>query len=226
MRILVVEDEVKLAHAIKKGLEQEGFAVDIALNGDDGLAMAEEGVYDAILLDRMIPGEVDGVGIARLLRQRESSTPILMVTAKDTVNDVVEGLEQGADDYLIKPFAFAELVARLRALLRRPAHMHSELLQCADLALDTNSKQVRRSNKLISLTVKEFALLEYLMRHQNIVLSKEALIEHVWDFDADILPNTVEVYIGYLRAKIDQPFQGPRLIHTKRGFGYYIGVKS
>lgn len=225
MRILIVEDEHKIANSIKKGLEQESYAADVAYNGDEGLASAMAEDYDVIILDRMLPGEVDGIGICRELRQAHKHTPILMLTAKDQVRDRVEGLNAGADDYLIKPFSFEELLARIRALLRRPKETAGELLQVADLTLNPTTFEVARSNKTIELSQKEFALLEYLMRNAGQVLSKDNIISHVWDFDADILPNTVEVYIGYLRNKIDRPFKGPKLINTLRGFGYKLFPK-
>jgi len=223
MRILVVEDEHKIAQALKRGLEQERFAVDLAFDGEDGLASAQAEEYDLLVLDRMLPGK-DGVTICQELRKLGNHTPILMLTAKDHVRDRVQGLDAGADDYLIKPFSFEELLARMRALLRRPHETVHTVLQVADLTLDTANYTVVRAGTPITLSSKEFALLEYLMRNQGRVLSKETIMAHVWDFDADILPNTVEVYIGYLRNKIDKPFKGHTLIHTRRGFGYTLGV--
>jgi DNA-binding response OmpR family regulator len=224
MRILVVEDEHKIANAIKQGLEQHSYAVDVAYEGDSGLAMATTEPYDLIILDRMLPGSVDGTGILRHLRESQNHTPVLFLTAKDRVLDRAHGLNLGADDYLVKPFAFVELIARVRALLRRTPQAASPHLQYADLQLDPQSKLVKRAGKPVDLTVKEFALLEYFMRHTEHILSKDTLIQHVWNYDADILPNTVEVYVGYLRNKIDKAFtKSPALIHTKRGFGYYFG---
>jgi DNA-binding response OmpR family regulator len=223
MRILIVEDEHKIAQALKRGLEQEHYAVDLAFDGDDGLASAEAEDYDLIVLDRMLPGR-DGVSICQELRQQGNHTPILMLTAKDQVRDRIAGLDAGADDYLVKPFSFEELLARMRALLRRPHESVHTVLEVEDLKLDTASYSVVRADTPISLSSKEFALLEYLMRNHGRVLSKDTIMSHVWDFDADILPNTVEVYIGYLRNKIDKPFKGPALIHTRRGFGYMLGV--
>jgi len=225
MRVLVVEDEHKIAGAIKRGLEQEAYAVDVAYEADDGLSNALTGDYDLIILDRMLPGLIEGVEIAKEVRANGLHTPILMLTAKDQVADRVTGLNAGADDYLVKPFAFEELLARLRALLRRPQENHGNVLTLDDLTLDTVTYEVKRAGRRIDLSQKEFALLEYLMRNQNRVLSKDNLISHVWDYDADILPNTVEVYIGYLRNKIDRPFKGPDLLHTVRGFGYKLGIK-
>jgi len=223
MRILVVEDEHKIAGAIKKGLEQERFAVDICYNGDDGMDSAISGDYDLVILDRMLPGEYDGVDIIEAMREKGLHVPVIFVTAKDQIRDRVHGLDAGADDYLVKPFAFEELLARVRALLRRPTEAVDSVLKCQDLSLDLNNFRVERAGERIELTGKEFALLEYMMRNPGRTLSKENIISHVWDFDADILPNTVEVYVGYLRNKIDKPFTGPELIGTKRGFGYVFG---
>jgi DNA-binding response OmpR family regulator len=226
MRILLIEDDRKIARAIKKGLGQEAFAVDIAGDYDEGLDLAVTQEYDLIVLDRMLPGSAEGVDLCREVRSRGMEVPILMLTAKDKVVDRVEGLNSGADDYLVKPFAFEELLARVRALLRRPQGTIGELLRVVDLELDTGSFKASRAGSDIPLSRTEYALLEYLMRNQNIVLSRDSIIAHVWDYDADVLPNTVEVYIGYLRAKIDKPFEGAKLIHTVRGFGYMIGVRE
>jgi len=225
MRILIVEDEHKIASAVKRGLERQSYAVDIAYNGDDGLAMATTEPYDLIILDRMLPGSVDGIEILQTLRKAHNHIPVLLLTAKDKVLDRAEGLNAGADDYLIKPFAFVELVARVRALLRRPQQSIETVLEYKDLKLDTTNFWVEREGTRIDLSAKEFALLEYLIRSPEKIISKDTIIQHVWDYDADILPNTVEVYIGYLRNKVDKPFKAPSLIHTKRGFGYYLGVK-
>jgi DNA-binding response OmpR family regulator len=226
MRILVVEDEHKIANAIKKGLELESFAVDVAFDGDEGLALATSQDYDLVVLDRMLPGLVEGVDIVKEMRRDQIHTPVLLLTAKDAICDRVEGLNAGADDYLIKPFAFTELLARVRALLRRPLGTLGTELKLDDLTLNTETYEVKRGGKPINLTSKEFALLEYLLRNQNQTLTKNNIMNHVWDYDADILPNTVEVYIGYLRGKIDKPFKGPQLIHTSRGFGYKMSVES
>ncbi|MCX6810402.1 MAG: response regulator transcription factor [Candidatus Berkelbacteria bacterium] len=222
MRILIIEDDHKIAGAVKRGLEQEKFAVDISYDGQDGLGQALTIDYDAIILDRMLP-EIDGIEVCRALREKENHTPIIMLTAKDKLNDRVEGLNAGADDYLVKPFAFVELLARVRALLRRPAETKETVLKIDDLILNTMTFEVTRGGKKIELSSTEFSLLEYLMRNPNRILTKDNIISHVWDYDADILPNTVEVYIGYLRNKIDKLF--PRkiqLIQTSRGFGYKI----
>jgi len=224
MRILIVEDEHKIANAIKQGLEQQSYAVDVSYDGDDGLAMATTETYDLIILDRMLPGSIDGVGILKTLRKNKNHTPVLLLTAKDRVIDRVEGLNAGADDYLVKPFAFIELIARVRALLRRPQQAVDSSITYREVTLDPINFVVTREDKTITLTTKEFALLEYLMRNPERVLSKDMIMRHVWNYDADILPNTIEVYIGYLRNKIDKPFKGPNYINTRRGFGYYFGA--
>ncbi len=226
MRILVVEDEQKIANAIKRGLTQQSYAVDTAYNGDDGLNMAETEPYDLIILDRMLPGKVDGIGILRKLREAQNQTPVLLLTAKDRVLERAEGLNAGADDYLVKPFAFVELIARIRALLRRPKSALSNKLKYQDLTLDTQNFAVKRSGQNIDLTPREFALLEFLMRNPERILTKDMIMQNVWDYDADVLPNTIEVYIGYLRNKVDQPFKNKGLIHTKRGFGYFLGLDN
>lgn len=223
MRILVVEDEHRIAQAVKEGPEQEAYAVDVVYDGEDGYNSAREDEYDLILLDVMLPG-MDGYEVCRRLRADGKHTPILMLTAKDQARDVVQGLDTGADDYLAKPFSFEVLLARVRALLRRPHESTGEILQAGDLSLNPSTKEVIRSGTEISLSTKEYALLEYMLRNQNRVLSKNNIMSHVWDFDADILPNTVEVFIAYLRAKVDRPFKGPALIQTVRGFGYKIAV--
>jgi len=227
MRILVVEDEHKIANAIKRGLEQESYAVDVCYDADSGLSGVLADDYDVVILDRMLPGSMDGVGVCKEIRAAGNHTPILFLTAKDQVRDRVAGLDAGADDYLVKPFAFEELLARIRALLRRPHETENTILEVDDLVLDPAAFMVSRAGMQISLSRREFALLEYLMRNQNRVLSKDAIMSHVWDFDADILPNTVEVYMGYLRNKIEKPFRSSKpLIHTQRGFGYVFGIKQ
>jgi DNA-binding response OmpR family regulator len=219
MRILIVEDEHKIARAIKEGLEQETYAVDICYDGEEGYNSARYEAYDLIILDVMLPS-MDGFTICNKLRTEGNHTPILILTAKDQNRDVVQGLDSGADDYLPKPFSFEVLLARIRALLRRPHDSIGEVLKTADLTLDTIKQEVRRANQPITLSSKEYALLEYLLRNKGRVLSKNNIIAHVWDFDADVLPNNVEVFITYLRNKIDKPFPGPGLIETVRGFGY------
>lgn len=226
MRLLVVEDEHKIANSIKKGLEQESYAVDVAFTGDEGLDLALTEDYDLILLDVLLPG-INGIEICKNLREQQIHTPVLMLTAKGQVSDKVTGLDAGADDYLTKPFAFEELIARIRALARRPKGNIGTTLNLEDLTLNTTSYEVKRNEKLIQLTAKEYALLEYLLRHPNQVIKKEQIINHIWDYDADVLPNTVEVYIGYLRNKIDKPFPNSvALIQTVRGFGYKVGRKD
>lgn len=226
MRVLIVEDEHKIANAIKRGLEQESYAVDVCYDADSGLSTALADEYDVVILDRMLPGSMDGVEICRQIRAADNHAPILFLTAKDQIRDRVAGLDAGADDYLVKPFAFEELLARVRALLRRPHETENTILKVDDLTLDPAAFLVARRGDSIQLSRREFALLEYLMRNQNRVLSKDTIMNHVWDFDADILPNTVEVYMGYLRNKIEKPFKGGNiLIHTQRGFGYVFGIK-
>lgn len=223
MKILLVEDEHKIANAIARGFHQEKYATEICYDGDEGLAAATGSEYDVIILDRMLPG-IDGVEICKAIRAKGIQTPILMLTAKSQVQDKVTGLNSGADDYLAKPFAFEELLARIRALLRRPQDNIGNVLRVDDLSLDTLTFEVKRGDVPIKLSHTEFALLEYLMRNYGRVLSKENIINHVWDFDADILPNTVEAYAGYIRAKIDKPFPGrSQLLQTVRGFGYRLG---
>ena len=216
MRILVVEDEHRIANAIKKGLEQEKYAVDVAYTGETGWDLASSEEYDAIILDLMLPG-IDGLTICRNLRQAGKQIPILILTAKDQTGDKVEGLNSGADDYLVKPFAFEELLARIRALVRRPKNTLNPVLKVAELELNTSTYEVKMGEKQISLSNKEFSLTEYLMRNAGKVLTKDQIISHVWNYDADVLPNTVEVYVKALRRKI-----GQNLIKTVRGFGYKI----
>ncbi len=225
MKLLIIEDEQKIANSIKKGLEQESFTVDIAYNGTEGYDLASSEEYDLIILDRMLPG-IDGIEICKRLRKEHIDSPILILTAKGQLFDKVEGLNVGADDYLVKPFEFEELLARIKAIARRPKVTIGTLLQVGDLTLNTLNYSVKRNGVLIQLSSKEFALLSYLMRNANTIVTKEQIIHHVWNYDADVLPNTIEVYIGYLRQKIDKPFsKKPQLIHTVRGFGYKIGVK-
>ena len=221
MRVLIVEDEHKIARALAKALEQETYAVDVAYDGDEGYAMATTEPYDVAIIDRMLPGDYDGIAIVKAMRDLKIHTPVLFLSALDSISERTAGLDAGADDYLVKPFALEELLARVRALLRRPSEQQSDTLSAGDLTLDTITYSVKRGGKDIQLTSKEFALLEYLLRNQGRPISKEVIISHVWDYDADILPNTVEVYVKYLRNKIDTPFDKP-LIHTVRGFGYKL----
>ncbi|MFA6518146.1 MAG: response regulator transcription factor [Candidatus Shapirobacteria bacterium] len=218
MRILIVEDERLIANSIKKGLELEHYAVDVAHTGSDGYDLASTGDFDCLILDLMLPG-LDGLQICQKLRRQNIHTPILILTAKSQTQDKVTLLNQGADDYLTKPFAFEELLARLRALTRRPHQTSDPVLILGNLSLNTVSFEVKHGNKSVRLSSKEFALLECLMRHQNRILTKDQIIQQVWNYDANVLPNTVEVYIKNLRHKI------PNLIHTVRGFGYKIGEK-
>ncbi|HVT01736.1 MAG TPA: response regulator transcription factor [Patescibacteria group bacterium] len=221
MRVLVVEDEHKIAASIKKGLEQENFTVDLAHTAERGIDLALGEEYDIIVLDRLLPG-MEGVEIVKTIRDEQIHTPILLLTAKGQVEDRVEGLNAGADDYMVKPFAFSELIARIRALARRPQKSNGQVLLVDDLKLDTQNFEVERAGKKISLSSKEFSLLEYLMQHANKILSKDQIISHIWNYDADVLPNSVEVYIKHLRDKVDKGFD-TSLIHTIRGFGYKIG---
>lgn len=223
MRILVVEDEHRIAQSIKKGLEQEHFAVDVAYDGLDGFDLATSEEYDLILLDLMLPGK-DGQSICMDLRQKSINTPVLILTAKGQIEDKVALLNMGADDYLTKPFSFDELLARVRALCRRPKNALTNTLTVDGLSLDSTNYTVSRDGQSISLSGKEFALLEFFLRHPRQILRKERIIGHVWDYDSDILPNTVEVYVKNLRRKIDTPFpQKKPLLSTIRGFGYKLG---
>lgn len=224
MRILVVEDEVKIARAIQRGLELKGYAVDIVHDADTGLSYAVDPDYDVIILDRMLPGSFDGVSLAEQARKAGQKAPIIMLTARGSIADKVSGLQGGADDYLVKPFSFQELEARIQALLRRPPMASGTKLVCGDLELDPNNYEVTRSGEPIALSQKEFALLDYFMRNTGRVVTKDMIITHVWNEDSLILPNTVEVYVGYLRSKIDRPFpKSKQLLQTKRGFGYVLG---
>ncbi len=226
MKLLVIEDEHRIAQAIKEGLEEEGYAVDVEHDGEGGYnsASAAPDEYDVILLDVMMP-KLNGYEVAAKLRSEGNHTPILMLTAKDQERDIIKGLDTGADDYLAKPFSFDVLLARVRALLRRPHHSLGEVLKVGDLTLDPALKIVTRAGKDIRLTSKEYAILEYLMRNSGRVLSKDNIISHVWDFDADVLPNNVEVFVTFLRSKIDKPFK-TSLLHTVRGFGYKVSVDA
>jgi DNA-binding response OmpR family regulator len=220
MRILVVEDERLLARALKRGLEAEGYAVDVAPDGQEGLWRAREQSYDAMVLDIMLPG-MNGFRICATLREEDNWTPILMLTAKDGEYDEAEALDTGADDFLSKPFSYVVLRAHLRALMRRGVRQRPAVLAVGDLRLDPASRSVDRGREPLRLTAREFAVLEYLMRHPGEVVSKADLLEHVWDFGYDGDPNVVEVYIGYLRRKIDAPF-GRHTIETVRGAGYRL----
>lgn len=221
-RILVVEDERGIAQFIEQGLSEAGYRVDVATNGQHGLDQALTIAYDAIVLDIQLP-EVDGLRLLRTVREQGDRTPVLLLTARDGVDDRVVGLDTGADDYLVKPFAFPELLARLRALLRRPPIQHDLMLRVGDLVLDTTRYWARRGERRIDLSAREWTLLEYLMRHTNQVLTRTQIAEHVWALDFYTESNVVDVYIGYLRRKVDLP-GSPPLIQTVRGIGYRIGT--
>lgn len=222
MRLLIVEDDERIANAIREGLTQEGYAVDVAYDGDEGYRTALADEYDAMILDVMMPG-MSGIEVCKALRQEGNRSPVLLLTAKTENSDIVEGLDAGADDYLAKPFSFDVLLARIRALLRRPKESLDPILTVDNLTLDLNRRIATRDGQDLNLSSKEFAILEYLLRNRNHIISKEKIIAHVWDFDSDVLPNTVEVFITYLRNKIDKPFKkGRPIIETIRGFGYVI----
>lgn len=222
MRILVVEDEHKIANSIKKGLEQENFSVDLVYDGEAALDIAETEEYDCIVLDLMLP-KINGDQVCSQLRKDENHTPIIMLTAKSELEDKIYGLTIGADDYLTKPFAFEELLARIKALLRRPKSVLEDILKCDDLELNSVTFEVKRLNEQIKLTKKEFALLEYLIRNKSKTVTRDQIISHVWNYDSNILDNTVEQYIGYLRNKIDKPYPNKKqLLQTIRGFGYKL----
>lgn len=220
MRVLVVEDEAAIADFIVRGLTEHGYAVDLTSDGAAALDLASVASLDVIVLDIMLP-KVDGLTVCRRLRERGDRTPILILTARDTVEDRVRGLDTGADDYLLKPFAFAELVARVRALSRREPALTGTVLRVADLELDTTTRDVRRGDDAIELTAKEYALLEYLMRNPNRVLTRTMITERIWNYDTINAGNVIDVYIGHLRRKIDDG-HAPHLIHTVRGAGYKI----
>jgi two-component system OmpR family response regulator len=224
MRVLVVEDIEKMAALLRRGLSEEGYAVDVTMTGEDAVWMAIEHPYDAVVLDVMLP-DLDGYEVCRRIRHGGQWAPVLMLTARDGVTDRVQGLDAGADDYLTKPFAFVELLARLRALIRRGHHERPPVLAIDDLTLDPATKVVRRGERAISLTAKELSLLEYFMRHPGEVLSRTRILEHVWDFAYDGDSNVIEVYVRYLREKIDRPF-GKDSIQTVRGVGYRLADGS
>jgi heavy metal response regulator len=224
MRVLVVEDEHRIADFLCRGLSERGYAVDVAHDGEEALDWATVAQFDVIILDVMLPVR-DGIQVCRILRERGLKTPILMLTARDAVEDRVRGLDSGADDYLVKPFAFAELLARLRALTRREPAMLGTALQVGDLTLDTIAREVHRQRARIDLTTKEFALLEYLMRHPNQVLTRTMIAEHVWSYDFDNVTNVIDVHVRNLRRKVDDPFPA-KLIQTIRGAGYRISAQQ
>ena len=225
MRVLIVEDERKISAYVKRGLEEQGYAVDAAYTGTEALDFADASPYDLILLDILLP-EMDGLAVCRELRRKGNRTPVLMLTARDAIDDRVAGLDAGADDYLVKPFALKELLARLRALNRRSADVpKSPVLQLADLTLDTLTRRVKRGNKTIELAAKEYAVLECLLREPERVLTRTQIAEHVWNYDVFNQSNIVDVYIKNLRRKIDDGFE-VKLIHTIRGAGYRLSVES
>ncbi|HRQ86503.1 MAG TPA: response regulator transcription factor [Candidatus Saccharibacteria bacterium] len=221
MKVLVIESEHKVAQALKKALEGESYLVAVAYDSESGKEHIAQNNADVIIIDRDLAGESDGLHLVESMRRDNIHTPVLVVSEKTTIADRTAGLDAGADDYLIKPFALEELLARVRALLRRPTEQPTTVLSAGNLTLNTITYEVQREGKQIRLTSREFALLEYLMRNPGRPLSKESIITHVWDYDADVLPNTVEVYIKYLRNKVDVPFKTP-LIQTVRGFGYKL----
>jgi DNA-binding response OmpR family regulator len=222
MRILVIEDEAAVAQFIQQGLREAGYEVDVTHNGLEGLDYALSKVHDVIVLDIMLPG-MNGLAALREMRIEGVKTPVLLLTARDAITDRVQGLDAGADDYLVKPFAFEELVARIRALSRRPATLTGNVLHLADLEMDIVSREVRRCGELIELTRREFALLEYLLRSSNQVLTRTQILDHVWGINYFSSSKVVDVYIGYLRRKIDDGFASP-LIHTVRGVGYRLSA--
>jgi heavy metal response regulator len=220
MKILIAEDEKKVAHFVKKGLQEEGYAVDVASNGEDGLTLATETPYDLIILDIYMP-KLDGLTVLRRLREERVRTPVLLLTVRAAIEDKVLGLDSGADDYLTKPFVFQELLARVRALLRRQIEIGTNVLKVGDLSLDPVRRAVIRGTQRIELSLKEFSLLEYFMRNPGRVLTRTMIIEHVWNYDFDSETNVVDVYVNYLRKKIDAGHE-PKLIHTVRGVGYVM----
>ena len=222
MRLLLVEDEARVARFIARGLREQAYAVDLAADGEDALYQAAVNTYDAIILDVMIPKK-DGFSVCRELRAAGSRVPVLMLTARDAVEDRINGLDTGADDYLTKPFEFGELLARLRALLRRGGELIPTVIHIADLLIDTRGQQARRAGRNVNLTTKEYALLEYLARNAGRVVGREEIAEHVWDETFDPFSNLIEVYINRLRRKVDEPFGRP-LIHTRRGAGYVLSL--
>jgi two-component system, OmpR family, response regulator len=222
MRILLVEDEFKMARAVRRGLEQEGYAVDAVSDGEDALHRALYEDYDAIVLDVMLPTR-DGFAVCRALRTKGRWAPVLMLTARDSVEDRIRGLDAGADDYLVKPFSFGELSARLRALMRRGASERPTALATENVVLDPATHVVTRDGRPIELSPREFALLEFLMRHSGEVLSRTRILEHVWDVNYEGFSNVVDVYVGYLRKKLEVPFDSP-FLRTVRGVGYGVGL--
>lgn len=221
MKILVIEDEPKIARALKTSLEQENYTVDVCHNSDDGYVMASTEEYDVMIVDRMLPGKLDGISIVKNIRSANIHTPVLLLTALGTTTDKTVGLDSGADDYLVKPFSIDELLARIRALLRRPKNQHSNTLHANGVSLNRLEKTVFVKDQIISLTNKEYSILEYLLRNKNRILTKDNIISNVWNYNADVSLNTVEANIKTLRSKLDKPFN-TNTIETVRGFGYRI----
>jgi len=221
MRVLLIEDDRKAAKLLSKGLQEEGFVIDVAVTGEEGEEQAALNEYDVIVLDWLLPGK-DGIAVCRSLRAHDISTPILMLTARDSLTDRVNGLSTGADDYLTKPFAFAELLARIRALLRRSRLARPTVLRVADLTLDPATRRVARAGVVVALTTKEYAILEVLMQRAGEIVSRTRLVERVWDEASDVIDNLVDAHVSHLRKKVDRRGSIP-LIHTVRGFGYRLG---
>lgn len=224
MRILIIEDELKLSDNIKQGLTESGFAVDQAMDGEEGQYLADSEEYDVIILDIMLP-KIDGITVCREIRKKQIKTPILMLTARARLEEKVEGLDAGADDYLTKPFAFAELKSRINALLRRSHNQPETLITISDLVIDPVGHTVTRNKKNISLTAKEFAILEFLARHKNEVVTRTQILEHTWDYNFDTMSNIVDVFIATLRKKIDEGYKR-KLLYTVRGVGFKLSEKE
>jgi len=221
MRLLLIEDYLPLVRSVSQGLREAGYAVDTVVDGEEGLERAESAAYDAVILDLMLP-KLDGLALLERLRGQQNATPVLILTARDRVADRVRGLDLGADDYLVKPFAFAELLARVRAIIRRRYQSSASTIRVGDLEIDTTARTVRRRGTAIVLSAREYALLEYLAARQGQVVSRAEIWDHVYDFASEPSSNVIDVYIGYLRKKIEQG-EGPKLIHTRRGQGYVVG---
>ena len=224
MKILLVEDDESVARFVKKGLGENGFTVDVAVNGEDGLHLAIEEKYDLIILDIMLP-KVNGDEILRTMRHTNIETPVIFLTAKDAQKDIIDGFNVGADDYMVKPFSFHELLARIRAILRRGKTSSSTVLSVGNLTLDQLTREVKRDDTVIDLTPKEYALLEYFMRHAGQVLTRTMISEHVWNYDFDTMTNVIDVHINHLRSKVDKDFS-PKVIHTIKGVGYVLKEKG
>ncbi len=225
MQILIIEDETKIAHILRQGLMEDSYSVDLAKDGEEGWEKVMINSYDLIIMDIMLP-KMDGFTLCKKIREKNIHTPILMLTARDAIEDKIEGLDAGADDYVTKPFSFTEISARIRALLRRGNKTEPVILQLADLVLNPATKEVKRNNRNLNLTAREYALLEYFMRNPNTVLSKTRLLEHVWDYQYEGLSNIVETYIKYLRQKLKTDKSSHELIHTVRGLGYILKTKA